>query len=68
MTPEDFTRLCQSLDLSYKDAARVLGVAAPTVWRWQAGERPIPDMAIRFLRLMRKAKLSPEAIEKIVSR
>lgn len=29
-----------------------LGVRRETVWKWETGKHPIPEIAVRFLRLL----------------
>lgn len=29
-----------------------LGVSRQTVWKWENGKHPIPEIAVRFLRLL----------------
>lgn len=43
MTPVELTKARNALHLSQAELARVLGVAANTVNRWEAGLRAIPS-------------------------
>lgn len=54
MTPAELVEAGQAL---WGDAWRQrmpveLGVGIPTVWKWAAGKHPVPEWAVRFLRLL----------------
>lgn len=51
MTPTQYRETLATLGLSQLRAARLLGVEGRTVRHWCKGDRDIPEMAIRFLRL-----------------
>lgn len=49
MTPAEITRAREDLGLTQRALAEHLGVAANTVWRWQAGTAiPAPYLSLAF--------------------
>ncbi len=52
MTTTDLRETLARLGLSQTGAARLLGVDARTMRRWLAGEREMPQPAIRLLDLL----------------
>lgn len=59
MTPKEFTKLCDKLEMSRAEIARRLKVSSKSVGNWQNGAYPIPAKAERrVLRLV--AKLEQE--------
>ena len=47
MTPDELIDWRERFNLSRSELALRLGVATPTVWRWETGKSPVPP----FLRL-----------------
>lgn len=47
----DFQSRLQALDLQQKELAEKLGVHETTVYRWCAGDVPIPQYALAFLEI-----------------
>ena len=62
MTPHDFRNTLDHLGLSQVGVAIVLGVSDRTVPMWIAGDRPIPELVGRVMRLMAAGKLKPKAL------
>jgi DNA-binding transcriptional regulator YiaG len=58
MTPAQLRDTLAALGLGQSQAARLLGVDARTMRRWIAGDRDIPEPAIRLLGLL-GSPLSP---------
>ena len=57
MTPAEVLALRQRLGLTRPQFARLLGVVASTVFRWESGERNVSgDPAAEMRRLMRGAR------------
>lgn len=63
MTGEQFKTLLDAAGLSQMEASRVLGVADRTVRRWAEG-KPVPPMAVRFLKVMIKLKISGDDVKR----
>jgi DNA-binding transcriptional regulator YiaG len=59
MSPADFNRILEKLDLSQVAAARLLDVNERTVRRWATGDSPVLPTVARFLRFLARAKISP---------
>lgn len=57
----EFERLRKLLRLSQRQLARRMGTTAATVSRWEAGKRPIPELASRFLTLLVETESRKEA-------
>lgn len=52
MTGEEFLRLRRSLQLTQNEMASALGVASRVlIARWENGDRPVPPMAARLVRV-----------------
>ncbi|PYS47810.1 MAG: hypothetical protein DMG13_26950 [Acidobacteria bacterium] len=52
MTPAQFKRSRERLQLSLPQLAQALGVEHPTVWRWEAGQVAISktvELAVKYL-------------------
>lgn len=52
MTGPHCRRLRRRLGLTQVELAARLGVAGNTVWRWEAGQRQIPEPVARLLILL----------------
>jgi hypothetical protein len=57
ISPEGFRELRMSCLLSQKATAALLGVGVATVRRWDCGERRVPWVVVRLLRLSRLGDL-----------
>jgi hypothetical protein len=68
MTANQYKAAIDRLGLTQVGAARFLGVDERTSRRWIADERPVPEPVARFLRFMIAAKVTPEEVEKALSR
>ena len=44
MTSKEFADLRKAAKLTIRAAADCLGVTEPTVWSWEHGKRPIPEL------------------------
>jgi transcriptional regulator with XRE-family HTH domain len=64
---EELKDLLKQLELSQVGAARFLGVDERTVRRWVLGE-PIMPVAMRFLRFLAGAKISPIEVMETLAR
>lgn len=62
MTPHDFRNTLTHLGLSQVGVARVLGVSDRVVRMWIAGDRPIPELVGRVMRLMAAGKLKASVL------
>ena len=52
MTRHGFRQLRKELGLSQAQLAAAMGTTKASVSRWEAGERPISELAARFLTLL----------------
>lgn len=49
MTPDEFKAARQALGYSQARMAEALGVHLRTAWRWERGERAIPEPVARLI-------------------
>jgi hypothetical protein len=68
MTPEQYRRALERLQLSQLGAARLFGVAPRTSRRWAALDEeigaPIPKIAVRFIRYIIATKKTGEQVRR----
>lgn len=62
MTPNQYRKAIDQLELSQVGAAKVLGVDARTSRRWALGEASIPLLVERVLRMMIRLKIPPDEL------
>lgn len=55
LSPQYLTRLLEDMDILNSELAVLAGVSARTVYRWLAGETPVPRSVVAMLELL-KAK------------
>jgi DNA-binding transcriptional regulator YiaG len=55
MTPIEFREALKALGLTQRSLASTLGVAVTTVNRWARGLAPVPQYAVAYLELLRRA-------------
>ena len=63
MTGKELTAIRTRLGLTQGELGKRLGVALNTVWRWEAEQRHIPELAARLVRYIEKevkAEQSPK--------
>ena len=58
MNPSDFRATLKSLGLSQVGASRLFGVTDRIVRMWGVGDRPVPDLVAKVLRLVVAGKIS----------
>jgi DNA-binding transcriptional regulator YiaG len=63
MTADDLRAVLGRLSLSQTGAARLLGVDPRTMRRWVLGEREIPEVVVRLLRLLEHVPGTRETLE-----
>lgn len=62
LTPrEEFKQIRLALNLKQTECALTLGVHQYTISRWESGKRPIPLIALKFMRL-----LSTKSVDNVV--
>lgn len=66
MTHQEYRDACKEIGMTFTMAAFVLGVNERTSGRWANGERTIPEIAARFINLMKEAKITPERAVKLL--
>jgi len=54
MTGDDLKTLRTRLGFTQEDLAERLGVRTNTVWRWENGQRHIPEMVVRLVQYVAK--------------
>lgn len=64
MTPEQYRKTLDRLNLSIVGAAPVLGVSPRQAQRYAAGD-PIPGPVSKLLRIMVDRRISPEEVERL---
>ena len=47
-SPRNLRRLLVDLDITNREAARYCGVSEQSLYRWLAGDAPVPEMAVRM--------------------
>ena len=62
MTPADFATKRRSLSLTQKDLSRITGKAIITIASWEAGRRPVPQIAVVVLDFLSRLK-NPKAYQ-----
>lgn len=60
MTGAELKKLRYSLDLSLAQASRQVEVAPRTWARWEAGDTPIPEGALKLFRIMNGLESAPK--------
>lgn len=58
MTPEEYRAALLRLGVSQVQAAVVFGVDERVARRWAKGDRPIPALVVKILRLMLDGKIT----------
>ena len=62
MTPLAFADKRRSLGLTQKDLSRITGKAIITIASWEAGRRPVPQIAVVVLDFLSRLK-NPKAYQ-----
>jgi DNA-binding transcriptional regulator YiaG len=68
MSPAQYLKTAEKLELDPVAAAQLFGVSHRTVLRWGYGEAPVPNVVAHLMWLMVKTNTDPEVLQKNLRR
>ena len=64
MTPSELRAIIAHLGLTQVGVARILGVTSRAVGMWVAGDRKVPELLAKVLRMIIAGKITVEDLDK----